>query len=182
MNIQEMTATAERIVVGVCTAREEGEVPVAPGGAPVGFTQYTFQITDHLKGNVGETMTIRQVQLGRKPPFQGIEQPLGRNPLPLPDYQPGQEVLLFLGGDSSLGLTSPVAMDGAVFEVETSGGRKTFKRRFGNLGLFRDLSAEQLAATRQLSPEEIALFSVKEHEPIPYVPFVSLVRKLMNGN
>lgn len=182
MNLREMAVKAERIVVVVCTAREEGEMPVSPDGPPVGLTQYTFQVTERLKGTVGQTLTIRQVRLGRKPPSQGIEQPLGSSPLPLPDYQPGQEVLLFLGGDSSLGLTSPVAMDGAVFDVETIGGQKAFKHRFGNLALFRDLSVPQLAETLHLSPEEIALFSVKAHELIPYAPFVSLVRKLMNGN
>jgi hypothetical protein len=182
MNLAEMSATAERIMVGVCIAREDGELPVSPGGPSLGFTQYTFQVTDLLKGAIGPTLTIRQVRLGRKPPSRGIEQPLGRNPLPLPDYQPGQEVLLFLGGDSSLGLTSPVAMEQAVFDIDTSGGQKMLKHRFGNRLLFQNMSAQGLAASKGLSAAEVALFPVREHEPIHYAPFLSLVRKLMNGN
>lgn len=182
MNLAEMSATAERIVVGVCTAREDGALPVSPGGPSVGFTQYTFRVTDSLKGTPGQTLTIRQVRLDRRPPSQGIEQPVSRNPLPLPEYQPGQEVLLFLGGDSSLGLTSPVAMEQAVFDVETSGGRRVFKHRVANRSLFQNMSVSNLAVSKGLSQTEIALFPLKEHEPIPYEPFVSLVRKLMNGN
>jgi hypothetical protein len=182
MNLEEMAAQAQRIVVGVCTAREEGEVPVSPGGPSVGFTQYTFRVTDYLKGNPGPTLTVRQVRLGRRPTSNGLEQPVARNPLPLPEYQPGQEVLLFLGDESPLGLTSPVAMEQAVFDVEMSGGQRMLRHRFANRSLFRNMSASHLAVSKNLSPPEIALFPVKENEPIPYAPFMSLVRKLMNGN
>lgn len=182
MNLAEMSAEAERIVVGVCTAREEGSEPVPPGGLSVRFTQYTFQISDNLKGNAGRTLTIRQVRLGRAPASSGYGQPIDRDILPLPDYQPGQEVLLFLGPDSSLGLTSPVAMDQAVFDVATQAGQKAFRNRAGNRFLFRNMSASQLAVTRGLSSEEAALFPIKHGEPIPYAPFLSLIRKLANGN
>lgn len=182
MNLAEMSAAAERIVVGVCTAREAGERQVSPGGPSVRFTQYTFQISDTLKGDVGPTLTIKQVRLGRRSASPGPEQPFERDPLQLPDYQAGQEVLVFLGGDSSLGLTSPVAMEQAVFDVEMRNGQKIFKHRFKNHLLFRDMPIGRFAASRQLSADEASLFPITEDEPIPYAPFVSLVRKLVNGN
>lgn len=181
MNLEEMSVEAERVVVATCLAREEGEFPTAPGGPPVRFTQYTFQVTDNLKGNTGQTLTIRQVRLGaRSAPTPG-EPPLRSGRPLLPDYQPGQEVLLFLGPDSSLGLTSPVALDDAVFDVETQNGQKVLKHRSENRGLFRDMSSDQVAAVRGLSSDETALFHVKERERIPAAPFFSLVRKLSRG-
>ncbi len=189
MNLQEMASNAARIVVGVCTAREEGEMAISPGGQPLRFTKYTFQVTDVIKGDIGQTLTIRQVRLGGRPvpggPGRGnadIEQSLGFNPIPLPEYQPGQEMLLFLGEDSALGLTSPVAMDQAVFDIETGLGQKFLKHRFENRFLFQGMSAQQLAQSKQLSEAELALFSVKEKEQIPYAPFISLIRKLATGN
>lgn len=182
MNLAEMSAVAERIVVGVCTAREAGERLVSPGGPPVRFTEYTFQVSDTLKGTAGPTLTIKQVRLGGRAASPGLEQPFERDPLPLPDYQPGQEVLVFLGGDSSLGLTSPVAMEQAVFDVENRDSQKFLKHRFKNRSLFHDMSTRQLAISRGLSSDETALFSLAEGEPLPYAPFVSLVRKLVNGN
>lgn len=188
LSLEEMAGQAERIVAGVCTAREEREAAVGAAGKTLRYTEYTFQVTDALKGVVGQTLTIRQVRLGGGPVSNraappGAGQPLGVNPVPLPEYQVGQEVLLFLGGDSSLGFTSPVGMDQAVFDVETDAlGRKMLKHRLGNQGLFRKGDAERLALTKRLVPEEAALLPLKEREPIPYAPFVSLTRKLINGN
>jgi hypothetical protein len=73
-------------------------------------------------------------------------------------------------------------MEQAVFDVEMSGGQRMLRHRFANRSLFRNMSASHLAVSKNLSPPEIALFPVKENEPIPYAPFMSLVRKLMNGN
>lgn len=189
MNLEEMSAAAERIVAGVCTAREEGELPVSPGGPRVGYTQYTFRVTEAIKGNMGETLTIRQVRLGGRPrtgaaPTNGgAGRGIPLNPLPLPEYQPGQEVLLFLGGDSSLGLTSPVAMELAVFDIEAPAGEKVLRHRFANRWLFHNMSASRLEASRGLSRAEMELFPLKEHAlPIPYTPFVSLIRKLAVRN
>jgi hypothetical protein len=181
MNLAEMSAQAERIVVGLCLAREEGQLPGEPGGRSLTFTQYTFQVTDTLKGNVGQTLTIRQVRLGaRSAPLTG-GQPLRSGRPVLPDYQPGQEVLLFLGPDSSLGLTSPVALDDAVFDAETRDGQTNFRRRSGNRGLFKDMSADQLTASHGLTQDEAALLPVRDHDPIASAPFRSLVRKLSRG-
>jgi hypothetical protein len=181
MNVEEMSAQADRIVVAVCVAREEGELPVDQGGRPLGFTQYTFQVTDTLKGNVDQILTIRQVRLGERSGTDSGGRPLRSGRPLLPGYAPGQEVLLFLGPDSSLGLTSPVALDDAVFDVETRDSQKVFRRRSGNRGLFRDMSSERLTTSHGLSRDETALFPVKENEPLPEAPFRSLVRKLTRG-
>jgi hypothetical protein len=189
MNLEEMTAKAERILAGVCTAREEGEMPIGQSGQPLKITKYTFHVTEAIKGNLSQTLMIRQVQLGGRPTPKGsgtadarTEQPTPLNLIPLPEYQPGQEVLLFLGADSPVGLTSPVAMEQAVFDIETNQGQKFLKHRFENRFLFRGMSGPLLAESKQLSLEELALFSMKEKERIPYTPFVSLIRKLLQGN
>ncbi len=199
MNLEEMAAKADRIFVAQCLTRSEGEMIVEQGKRPLRFTEYTFQISDTIKGNVGQTLTIRQVRLGGSPGALstnkeggGGVQPLDVNPIPLPEYEPGKEVLLFMGEDSILGLTSPISMDQAVFDVNTINGNKYFSNRLGNRLLFRGISIEQLSASKNLSETEMAILQeagqgplLGEQEgygPFPYETFVSLVRKLANGN
>jgi len=199
MNIEEMAAKADRIIVGLCTVRNEGEMEVGKKERPLDYTEYSFLIRDVIKGNVGLTLTIRQVKLGGSPGSQGS--PLGSdgkgqllfvNPIPLPEYEPGKEVFLFLEKDSVLGLTSPMAMEQAVFDVQTIEGKKYLSNRLGNRSLFEGVSVEQISASRKLSAAEIAIFQktgqgpgLKDQEsygPFPYEPFVSLIRKLANEN
>ena len=178
MNLEEMTKEAQRIVVGVCLERKEGKKFLGPKAPPIQYREYTFQVNEVIKGGVGNTLTIRQVNLGGRKGQEGAQQFESSNPLPLPDYQPGQEVLLFLGGDSVLGFTSPVGMDQAVFDIQRVDGKSFLQSRSGNRSVFRGMSAEQKSISIPLSPSEIGLFSDREGKEISYEPFVSLIRKL----
>jgi len=57
-----------------------------------------------------------------------------------------------------------------------------FRYQFAYRGLFRNMSAGQLARFRGLSSSETALFPVKERELLPAEPFLSPVRKVTVGN
>jgi len=128
MEFEEMTAQAERIIVGVCTAKDRKEMAVGNDKkSNLAYTEYTFKVREVIKGNIGKRLKIRQVNLGGHPGPDGVAQ---IDPLPLPDYEVGHEVILFLAGDSTLGLTSPVGMDQAVFDVKMDGDHKSVIRRF----------------------------------------------------
>ncbi|HEX9756174.1 MAG TPA: hypothetical protein VGB26_00065 [Nitrospiria bacterium] len=199
MNLEEMVAKADRIMIGVCESRSEGEMEVGKKGQPIHYTEYTFQVTDAIKGNLGQTLTIRQVRFGGSPNPKNsngnqvqAESALTFNPLPLPEYQEGKEVLLFLGADSIYGFTSPIAMEQAVFDVKMDQGKKGFSNRLSNQLIFEGISIESLSASKKLSAAEMAIFpkgekgakveGQKTPVPFPYEPFVSLIRKLANGN
>lgn len=191
MNLEDLATRAPRIVAGLCTSRNKGKVVVGTNGGNLAYTEYTFRVTDVIKGKVGDPLIIRQVNLGRKPmsEAQGSEettalQPVPRNPLPLPDYQPGQEVFLFLTEDSKLGLTSPLGIQQGVFDIETARGEKLVSSRVSNTTLLRGISPERKAA--------LGLFA--RRDPIPprkaaettagpfgYEAFVSLVKELSEG-
>src|SRR5215472_16456924 len=58
-NLEEMTATADRIFVGRCMAIEETEEMIAQGKMPV--TLYTFEVERAVKGKLPKQITFRQL-------------------------------------------------------------------------------------------------------------------------
>lgn len=108
LNLEEMMRLADRVFVGKVVA-----VRVAFDAAtqrPARFT--TFEVIRPVKGNLGETVTIKQ--LAGQLPGQTVL------PVGLPAFHPGQELVLFLHGDSSLGYTSPVGLAQGQMTVKTA--------------------------------------------------------------
>ena len=87
-------------------------------GAPA--TWITLDVARTLKGAVPRHLTIKQF---------GTAAPLGDGVLTripgLPRYAVGEELVLFLRGDSARGFTSPVGFGQGVFRVVRRGGRRT---------------------------------------------------------
>jgi hypothetical protein len=192
MNLEELATRAPRIVAGVCTAQQDGEMVVGAKGETLAYIEYTFRVTDVIKGNVGETLTIRQVNLGRKPASGApgldggtVARPRPYNPVPLPQYQVGQEVMLFLTEDSELGLTSPLGMQQGVFDVRDARGKKFVSSRFSNTSLFRGISPERTAAfglSTRPDPRPSPKVAEVPAGPFRYEAFVSLVQELAKGH
>jgi hypothetical protein len=107
LSIEEMTQRAEKIFVGKCTHAERS---VSPQGIPV--LTLTFAVGEVLKGNVGLTVTFRQLdpspQSPRNPRVRSIWS--GAALANVPTYTPGEESLLFLAREGQLGLTAPVGL------------------------------------------------------------------------
>jgi hypothetical protein len=104
--------------------------------------EYHFRVADGIKGvETGETLTFRQV-LGFPARVAGV-----------PQYQKGQQVLLFLHGDSRLGLTSPVGMHQGTFSVtRLEDGEPAFLNTLENKNLskgFESRSASDLGITNR---------------------------------
>jgi hypothetical protein len=172
VNLEQMVRKADRIFIGVCKAVEDSTLP----GTDMPVTSYTFSVTEPIKGDVGETLTIRQLGV-RVPRVQGDKALVFRVP-GMPVYRTGQEVVLFLISDSSLDLTSPVGLSQGAFTVEMRDGEKVLQNGIQNTGLFRDLSTDVSIRKWKLSEKEANLFSLKKG-PIDLSTFTALIRKMV---
>jgi len=127
--------------------------------------EYVFAVQGGIKGvQTGETVVFRQVGTG----LQGT--------LDIPHYQKGQELLLFLHGDSRLGLTSPVGLAQGVFQLKkTAEGEIGVLNALENTNLKYQLSG---AVAQESGMSAVELNSVATKKPIPIEIFSLLVEKI----
>ncbi|HSR68801.1 MAG TPA: hypothetical protein VLU25_12760 [Acidobacteriota bacterium] len=161
VNLQEMVGSAERIFWGSCVRVEETALP-----SGLVATQYTFQVRRGLKGvEAGEMVTFRQLQSTDR---QSLKIP------GLPTFRKGQESLIFLYGESRLGLTSPVGLQQGVFRVEQTEQGLSVINALENSNLDYDLPEINMRSAG-LAGRERDLLSSKQ--PIPLDTFAALVAK-----
>jgi hypothetical protein len=140
VNLEEMTERAATIFAGRCI---ESSASVDPDLGRV-VTLATFEVDRAVKGELGDTVTVKL--LGGGPEGGGAETSIAG----LPGFRPGEEVVLFLYGESRLGLSSPVGLGQGKFTVfEDKQGGRIAVNAFGNAHLTRGLSQE---AQRLLAP------------------------------
>ncbi len=114
VNLEELVQISDRVFVG--TVLEIRHKP-GPGGLPTRVTR--FGVTEMVKGPLGKSGQIDLAQI-----WTGSNRQQGVSPLPQPGFFPGEEVLVFLHGDSPLGLSSPVGFGLGKLAVErVVGGR-----------------------------------------------------------
>ena len=114
VNLEELVQISDRVFVG--TVLEIRHKP-GPGGLPTRVTR--FGVTEMVKGQLGKSRQIDLAQI-----WTGSNRQQGVSPLPQPGFFPGEEVLVFLHGDSPLGLSSPVGFGLGKLSVESVvGGR-----------------------------------------------------------
>jgi len=133
VNLEEMVRYSDRIFWGRCLFQETEVVP----GSGMTVRRYRFRVIEGLKGvAAGDMVTFRQV-LGFPGKISGV-----------PHYSKGQELLLFLHGDSRLGLTSPVGMYQGTFKrVKMPGGESGFVNGMTNRNLAAGLGTRSLSAS-----------------------------------
>jgi len=174
--LTELLAEAERIFVGVCVEVRDESLPQAGGGV-IPYTEYTFEVREVVKGTLGPRLTVRQYGVRQpRPTPDGKLAVVSRVPA-MPVYSLGEETLLFLVGDSTLGLTSPVGLGQGAFRIATQRGRRNAVNGFNNVGLFRGTSSALVARGQALGPEERALLAITRG-PVALDTLVALVRKL----
>src|SRR5581483_4870427 len=104
-NVEQMAGQAEKIFAGSCIAVEEN---INERGLSI--LTVTFAVHDALKGNVGETVTFRQLNPIQPPPprpeIGGLWAAIPT--FGLPSYTKGEEAILFLQKEGRTGLTSPL--------------------------------------------------------------------------
>jgi len=163
VNLAEMVRNADRVFYGRCVSTRQS-VERETGMAIV---EYEFEVLEGLKGvRAGETVTIRQLD-GEKASLR----------LPgLPSYRKGQELLLFLHGDSRLGLTSPVGMAQGLFEKRVmASGEPGFVNSYQNSNLAHQLRSERVVS-RSLSQTELS--AIESGNPIPLSLFQRMIQKI----
>jgi len=132
VNLEELTVRADRIFAGRCL---ETEIVAHPQLGAV--TRVTFEVERAVKGDLGATLTIEVMAGGAGRAASGF------TALDVPRFAPGERVVLFLYPDSSMGLTSPVALGQGKFSVlRDKEGRELAVNALGNRDLLRGLSTE----------------------------------------
>jgi hypothetical protein len=126
VNLEEMAEHAARIFSGRCLSVESDED---------GRVEIVFAIDRAVKGVAGETLTVRMAG-GDPSGARASEGIVG-----LPGFSVGEEVVLFLYGESASGLSAPVGLAQGKFAVfEDKRGRRRAVNAFGNRALLRGLS------------------------------------------
>lgn len=128
VDLEQLTQRAARIFSGRCiTSRVVFDPNI---GSDV--TVATFRVDRSVKGVTGRTVTVRMSGVSKVPIFRA-----------------GEDVVLFLYGESALGLSAPVGLGQGRFAVVTDKqGRKRAINEFGNENLTR-------GARRKRGPAEI---------------------------
>ena len=167
-NAAELATLANRIFIGNCISIENKNMTIQ--GHSMLVTEYTFQVTQGLKGVTGQTLVFRQFRS-----TQGAGAVVG-----MPEYQKGKNYMLFLGKDSDYGLTSPIGLgQGAFIVITDNSGTTRAVNFFGNQGLFKNMSSGTLLGKKaSYSKAEKSLLQ-KTSGPVDTASFVSLVKKLI---
>jgi len=172
-NLKELVVASERIFIGQCIAVQEGELKFPRG--TIFYTEYTFQVSESIKGNVDGVITFKQYGLA-KPRQIDENTVLYNRPVGMPVYNENEEYMLFLIGDSRLGLTSPVGLyQGAFLITQDQFGRQVALNGAYNRGLFKNMSSNELN-TLALTRTEQTL-AARAKGPFILNDFVSVVKK-----
>ena len=173
VNLEQLVQKADRIFVGTCIFVEEIKVP----GTQLPATRYTFMVSESLKGELDERVVIRQFGVRDS---EGVgRRSVGPRILGMPVYEEGEEVILFLAGDSNVGMTSPIGFSQGAFRVINRKGVRSVENGVKNMGLFRGLLSESQAVKWKLSDQEHKLMS-KDKGPLDYDVFTDLIRKVLH--
>lgn len=111
----------------------------------------TFEILEPYKGELGKTLTIKQVNPNPIPQsdgsvltttsFQGV-----------PQYTVGEEVLVLLSPDSAIGYTTSVGFMQGTFRITTDAdGNKQLTNGLQNIGLLKGMQATSAHSAMGLS-------------------------------
>lgn len=162
VNLEEMTARAERIVSGECVGVEVVRDPELD----LDVAHVTLRVERSLKGGPPGTLTVRMLA--------GVaDSGRGSGVAGMPRFARGERVILFLYGESGSGLTSPVGLGQGKFTVlADKEGREIAFNGFGTRMLFQRLSPNAL--TRLGDQAE----PWKDRDGIPPSVLLDMVRSL----
>lgn len=161
LNLEEMVEMADRVFRGRCLS-----VRSVAGVHGFDAVEYTFEISEGVKGTrTGRQVVFRQLQTARD----------GLRGIPgMPAFEQGQDLLVFLHGDSRLGLTSPVGFSQGVFRVQDTAEGPQVVNGLNNRNLmYGEVSP---ASIGKLTARESALLS--QGGRIPLQTLTAAIRKI----
>ena len=167
VNIQEMVQLSGTIFYGRCLSSADSVDPVSG----LGIRTYRFLVLEPLKNTEsGQVVEFRQIGASGK----------GYTIPGVPEFRKGQELLLFLHGESKSGLTSPVGFQQGVFRAEAlEGGELGFTNAYGNRNLSFQLAPE---AQVRAGLESAEVRTLQSGEPVPLPLLRDIVVKLERYN
>jgi len=174
LNLQQLIGLADRVFVGKCLSVK---FDTDGGGRPVQYV--TYQVEDLIKGPASDRVTFKQLgasddQMQRQEGDLTVVSVFRE----LPRYQAGEESIIFLSEEGSLGLTAPIGLQQGKFAVATdASGQKTVANGMGNHGLFMGLSQSPKVKAMALSNSDKKLMKQNGGDLV-YDDFVSLVKRL----
>ena len=132
VNLEVMTDRAARIFSGRCTGADVVHDPTL--GADVIVA--TFRVERAIKGVTGRTVTVRM-------PGAALVNGASSDKREAPPFRKGDEVVLFLYGESPLGMSAPVGLGQGHFKVLTDKqGHRHALNQFGNRQLLSGVRPE----------------------------------------
>ena len=166
IDLEQMTRRAARIFSGRCI---ETEVIFDPAlGRDV--TVATFQVHRAVKGVAGNTVTVRMDGAG------------GDAPAGLPAFQAGEDVILFLYGESAQGFSSPVGLGQGRFKVITDKqGRRLALNDFGNRNLLTGLRPEARARLRSRADASPRRAAAQPRDDLDPTALLDVVQTLLDA-
>ena len=203
-NLEEMSATADRVFLGRCVDVEEAEELIAQGILPV--THYTFEVERAIKGKLPRRLTFSQLgHPARHALGKGGEITVhGRTATPdtfihgMSEYRIGERFILFLIPNYMGGkLTYPVGLDQGAFAVSRMpSGQELVRNGINNLELF----TARYNGTKMQSPDGKVIYPDREvtlqaeglspaiqaltrkRGALPLAPFVELVARINSAH
>lgn len=166
VNLATLVRRAEVIVQGrVVGARYE---PM-PGYPHIRTVVVTLEVEKMLRGPASARFTFRQYLGGA-----GTRRVSAKS-----GYATGQEVLLFLPGESAAGLRSPLALEQGHFTIRRGpAGEAYIANQLANAGIFKNVPEAAQRASLKLDSEQLRLAATPKG-PVPLATFMSLVEDLM---
>ena len=164
VNLATLARRAEVIVQGRVVATRYEPMP---GYSNIRTVVVTLEVQRMLRGPSGTHFTFRQY-LGGAPRRGGKAV-----------YASGEQVLLFLPGESSAGLRSPLALEQGHFNIRRgTAGDEYIANKMGNAGLFRRVPEDAQRAGLKLADDQMQLVATPKG-PVPLPAFMSLLEDLM---
>lgn len=164
LDFAELHRRAGHLFHARCLARRE-----VFDGASVPYTEYVFEVLEAIKGcDAVRTKSDKTIVFRHAGTRSGYVRPDGLEVPPLrlgvPEYEAGEELVLFLTRESASGFCAPVGLSQGVFRVKRSGEAASIRAPVGARRLFRGTKPEAFqslgsgaAAALRDQPDEIPL-------------------------
>lgn len=171
LNLEQMVDRSDKIFRGTVLDAREGTVDAGGGKLPV--VTYRIRVDEELKGTFQEVKGVRIAEirmLGKLKPAAPSTGVAAISPLSdLPRLKVGQDYLLLVTPESTIGLSSTVGLGQGRFELKGKPGQEVAVNENQNRGLFRGMG-----------PTGPGGGAVPQGDgPLPYSALASLIRNFV---
>jgi hypothetical protein len=165
-NLVSLIQNSDRILVGTVESISDGF-----DDSNVPFTEVTLRVSDHIRGEAGDTVTFRQFGLLEPREIDGRTY-LGTSPDGWPRWNEKERVMVFLGPPARLtGLRTTVGLQAG--KLRMSNGQ--LANAAGNVGIFSGMKVE----ANGLTSDQVAMLA-SDGQAVDANPFISLVRRAVD--